>query len=295
MISFNQVPNNLRGALLVFIAMCFVACGPRVPDPGSAVVVRFGDAVLDQQGLSYYLPDSISADDSIRLAQQAIERWLRAQAIKAEAIRIMPELEDELEPAVAHYEQTLIAQAYEQWLSTQNEGQFEVSETDIQNYYTKNPDKFISREPYYQFFYIETPLSNQYKVVTLMNSRDPESREELITWAKENASEFKLDSSYVDEEEIDRLSEGFYFGNIRNASRNTSYPYQHKEGDSTFYDFFRLLDVIKPDELMPLSLVRDRIIAIIRNQRRQTLVEQSRASLIQQAKAAGKVNYPSSK
>lgn len=294
MISFNQVPNNLWGALLVFLSMCFVACGPKVPDPGAAVVVRFGDAVLDQQALSYYLPDSVSAEDSARLAQQAIERWIRSQAIKAEALRLMPDLEDELEPAVAHYEETMIAQSYERWLSDQNQGQFDVSETDIENYYTKNPEKFISREPYYQFFYVETPLPNQYKIVNLMNSRDPESREELIEWAKENASEFKLDSSYVDEAEIERLSAGFYFGNIRNASRNTSYPYQHKEGDSTFYDFFRLIDVIKPDELMPLSLVQNRIIAIIRNQRRQTLVEQSRASLVQQAKAAGKVVYPKS-
>lgn len=292
MICFNQASNNLRGALLVFCSILLAACGPKVPDPGAAVVVRFEGQVLDQQGLAFYLPDSVSAEDSLRLAEQAVDRWIRGQAVRNEALRLMPTLEDELAQAVAHYEETLIAQAYEKWLSRQNEGQFVVSETDIENYYNKNPDKFISQEPYYQFFYVKTSLANQYKVVTLMNSRDPESRQELITWAEENATEFKLDSAYMDEAALERLSDGFYFGNIRNASRNTSYPYQHKEGDTTYYDFFRLLDVIKPEELMPLSLVKDRIMHVIRNQRRQTLIEQSRASLVQQAKAAGKITYP---
>ena len=113
--------------------------------------------------------------------------------------------------------------------------------------------------------------------------------DELIEWAVDNSKEYKLDSAYVGETELERLQPGFYFGNIRRASRTTLYPYQHQEGDTTYYDFFRMLNVIKEGDLMPISLCRDRIITIIRNQRKNALIEQTKANLLQQAEDANKI------
>lgn len=276
--------------LIVLLVGGTLACnGPRENKERGDVIARYQDAVLYQDDLNHFLTDSITGDDSIRFAGQFIREWLRGQAISETASQEIPGLENKLATQVERYKQSLIEHEYTQWLISQNDDKFEVSELEIINHYNKFHQNFISRAPYYQYFYLKTPKSKQYKVATQMRSPEQSDIDELIEWAVDNAAEYKLDSTYVGETEIDRLSDGFYFGNIRRASKTTMYPYQHNEGDTTYYDFFRMLDVIDEGDLMPLSLCRDRIITIIRNQRKNALIEQTKSNLLQQAEAANKI------
>jgi hypothetical protein len=285
----KYLPNSSNkplalATLLAALLSAAVSCQPGAPS--SEPAARFGDAVLSRADLGRLLPDSLRGEDSARLARQTIESWMGRQALAQEAMKKDPALAAEIAPLVEAYRLTLLEEALAGQESEASAQQLEVPEEEIRAYYARHPEKFVSNAPYYQYFYVKTALPYQYKVVNLIRSDNPEQIRELLAWAQENAREYKLDSSFVDDAEITRISNGFYFGNIRTASPSTPYPYAHQEGDTMFYDFFRMIRVIKPGETMPLQMCRQPIAQSLRNRRQQEAMEQLRARLVEQAKAA---------
>lgn len=282
---------NLSRVCIVLLLWTFAACQNNAGPGKGDVIARFDKELLLREEVDYFTPDTLKGDDSIKYAKQYIEEWVRTQAIASAAIREVDDLENKVGYKLKTYEKKLMETEFAAWLIQEKPELLIVSDAEIRNYYNKYPDKFVSREEYYQYFFISTKLERQYQLVNEMKTTDPQKIKELISWSATNAADFRLDSTYVPGVELDRIAKGFYFGNIRKASESTVYPYAHTEGETTYYDFFRLLDVINPGDQLPLSLCRDRIINIILNQRKNTLVDQTESNLIQQAKAAGKVTY----
>ncbi|MDX2249057.1 MAG: hypothetical protein SF052_19875 [Bacteroidia bacterium] len=276
---------------LVLLLITLNACGGSAGPGKGDVIARFNKELLLREEVDYFTPDTLKGEDSIKYAQKYIEEWVRTQVIAEEAMREVDDLETKVDYKLKMYEKKLMENEFAAWLIQEKPDLLVVSDAEIRNYYNKYPDKFIAQEEYFQYFYISTKIERQYQLVNDMKTDDPQKIKELISWSATNAADFRLDSTYVPGVELDRIAKGFYFGNIRKASESTVYPYAHTEGETTFYDFFRLLDVINPGEQLPLSLCRDRIINIILNQRKNTLVDQTESNLIQQAKAAGKVTY----
>ncbi|MEZ4777498.1 MAG: hypothetical protein R3D00_30255 [Bacteroidia bacterium] len=287
----NNTRYNLSQVCIVLLLLTFAACQNNTGPGKGDVIARFDNELLLREEVDYFTPDTLKGEDSIKYAKQYIEEWVRSQTIASAALREVDDLENKVNYKLKTYEKKLMETEFAAWLIQEKPELLIVSDAEIRNYYNKYPDKFVSKQEYYQYFYISTKLERQYQLVNEMKTTDPQKIKELITWSATNAADFRLDSTYVPGVELDRISKGFYFGNIRKASESTVYPYAHTEDETTYYDFFRLLDVINPGDQLPLSLCRDRIINIILNQRKNTLVDQTESNLIQQAKAAGKVTY----
>lgn len=249
-----------------------------------AAIARFGNQYLYLEEVQHFMPDTLKGDDSVVFVSKYLEGWVEQQAISEAAGKAIENLDEEIQFEMNQYRQVLVDRALASWLISRNPAKLRVSESDIQNYYRKFPEKFYSQQHYYQFFYVKTDLPNQFNIVSQLQSQRADDLRELIKWAADNAVSYKLDSTYLTEGSLTPLEEGFYFGNIRRSSKETVYPYQHTEDEKTYYDFFRLLDVIKPGEVLPLKMVRDQIRTIIQNQRKQALIEQNVGRLVQQAK-----------
>ena len=279
-----------RGIYNLFLCLCVLQLSSceNGRNPGKDVIASYNSEQLLREEIDFFLPGSHNTEDSAKYAEQYVEKWITLQAISEQARKEVKGLESKVNFQLKSYEYQLMGHEFADWLIKDKAIMFKVNEAEIQGYYDRNPEKFVSGRTYYQIFYVKTDKPNQYKVANLMNSQDPQKLEELLTWSRENAVEFRLDSSYVEEAEMEKLSQGFYFGEIRRASKSTTYPYQHKEGDTTFYDFFRLLNVIKPGDALPLNIVKEQIISIIQNQRKNTLIHQTESNLVKQAKASKK-------
>ena len=236
--SNNLIRYNLWiGSVVMLLSMIACSGNSNIPGKGD-VLVRFGKETLLREEVDFFMPDTLAGEDSANFAGKYIEEWISNQAVAEQALRDVEGLENGVKYKVSAYENKLIEFEFMKWLIQEKQSMLVVSDAEIRNYYKKFPDKFISREPYYQFFYIKTSLERQYQLTNDLKTTDAEKISELITWAEENAIEFRLDSSYVTDPEIERISKGYYFGNIRRASRNTVYPYAHKEEDTQYYDFF---------------------------------------------------------
>ncbi|MEL6591300.1 MAG: hypothetical protein AAFQ68_14520, partial [Bacteroidota bacterium] len=156
-------------------------------------------------------------------------------------------------------------------------------------YYNENPDKFSSESEYYQFFFVRAKEYSNQQVVPLMRRNDEDKLNELREWVRQNAVEYRLDSSYVTETELQRVGEGYYYGNIKRSYRNTVYPYSLKIGEDTYYNYFRLLNTVKPGERLPLRICAPMIRNILYNQKKNKLIEREEAALVQQARSAKKI------
>lgn len=284
----NSQANNLFILSSVLFSMCMIGCEGG-NQPGKDVLARYGGNQLLREEVDYFLPEKLQGEDSTRFAEQYIDKWIRSQAIVEEAKKEIEGLDQKLEYAMNNYESELIANEFAKHLIESKENQFTVTEGDIRNYYTKYPERFVSNATFYQFFYIKTELPGQYKLQNLMRSDEPEKIEELRDWAKDNAEEWRLDSSYVQDSEIERISKGYYFGNIRKANTKTPYVYSSKEGKQTYFHFFRMLQVIEPGDQLPLRICRNRIVNSIKNQTINTLIQQTTERLTQAARKSNKI------
>lgn len=280
--------NNLLLFCTVLLTVIGTGCTSK-GEPGKDVLARYGGNQLLREEIDFFLPDHVEGDDSARYAKQYIEKWVRNQAIVEEAKKEIEGLDEQLKYSLKNYEAELVANEFASHLIETNSKKFKVTDADILNYYTKYPERFVSSSNFYQFFYLKTNLPNQYRLKTLMGSDEPEKIEELRDWEKDNATESRLDSSYVQDSELERISKGFYEGSIEKARKKRVYYYGTSEGGQSYFHFFRMLHVVKPGDQLPLRICRERIINSIKNQTMKSLIQQTEVSLIQSARKSNKI------
>jgi hypothetical protein len=163
-----------------------------------------------------------------------------------------------------------------------------VSEDEIYNYYIKHPEKFKSESKQYSFFHVATEQAEQLRIGGLMQSRESEKIDELVGWCKSNATEYRLDSSFVGEQELTRVLQGYY-GNPLLVQPNRIEEYSQRAEEKNIFHFFKLIQVASPGELLPLRACRTRIRSLLLVQLKSQRIEALEAEVTQQAKAKGKV------
>lgn len=271
------------------ISLLLVACGGNGSSAKSDIIVRYRQHNLSRAEIDQFVPNVTSGEDSSRFAERFIEEWIRGQAVSEHARSRIDGLQDQISAQLREYERDLVRHAYAQYVVEQNAAELQVSETEINTYYSENPDKFTSDTEYFQFFFVRTKEYSNQQVVPLMRRNDEEKLNELREWVRQNAVEYRLDSSYVTETELQRVGDGYYYGNIKRSYRNTVYPYSLKIGEDTYYNYFRLLNTVKPGERLPLRICAPMIRNILYNQKKNTLIEREEAALVQQARSAKKI------
>ncbi len=285
---------SARGSanLLLWVCVCLLGSGSACAGgeaAGDDVIASFEGVDLLREEVDLFTPDGISPEDSITYANQYVEQWMALQAMAAEATTEVSEREARFRYQMARYRDQLITQLFTEKLVEERPEMLEVSPSDIEGYYSRNRNNFISSTDWFQFFYVKTPLSGQYQVVNQMQSRNESDLDQLRSWARDNAVSWKLDSTWQPATEFLKLREGFYFGDIARVPLNTVYPYSHNEGDTRYYDFLRILQVVREGEVLPLSLCQEQIVQIIRNERKNALIEETKNILLKQAQQSGKM------
>lgn len=271
------------------ILLALAACGDGDRSAKEEIIARYKNQLLLREEIDYHLPDGMFGEDSVRFSETYTEDWLTSQAVAEEAGTVISNLDQRIEFKLKNFKTQLVNHEFTEYLINR-ELNARVSEEEIRNYYEKNPDKFRSKANYFSFFHIKVDNTNEYyKINAPIRSNDPAKIDELATWAKDNALEYRLDSAFTTDAEIERIAKGFYYGNIKRSRIGVVFPYSSTEDGQVFYNYFKLLNVIKPGEMLPLELCKDRIRDIILNQRKTTLIDRREKELIQKARNDKKV------
>ena len=258
--------------------------GDGIANQGEAIA-KYKDQVLYQKEVREHLPRDLKEEDSSRLVRIYVEDWLMAKVLEDKALSTIPNLEKTIEPKVNSFKKQLIEYEYMRYV-TQRELYKAISPQEVRNYYLQNTDKFISEASYFSFFYVKSAEPIEASRVAAIRSKDPESLEELIAWCNEQEEmEFKLDSLYTTEKELDLVKQGFPL-DIKRVPTNQVYSYNYKDPNSGTVSnhLFKLLDIVKEGERKPFSMCQEEIRGIILNQRKRKLLDQTKTWLVDQAK-----------
>ncbi|MFK7926231.1 MAG: hypothetical protein AB8H47_30055 [Bacteroidia bacterium] len=286
---FSNRPRLIRQIIYWTVGLLCVGCASDGNNAKSDIIVRYRQHNLSRAEIDQFVPAASTGPDSIRYAQRFIEEWLRGQAVSEHAKSRIDGLNDQIAAQMREFERDLIRHAYSQYVTEENANDLRVSEAEINSYYAENPDKFISDTEYFQFFFVRTKEYSNQEVVPLMRRNDEDKLGELREWVRQNAVEYRLDSSYVTETELNRVGDGYYYGNIKRSYSPTVYPYSVKIGEETYYNYFRLLNTIKSGDRLPLRVCAPMIRNILYNQKKNLLIEREEAALVQQARSAKKI------
>ena len=284
--------NPLRFFLfapIIIFGLWLTGCDSKSdPNAGKEEIASYGDIPLFREELDYFLPQWENQGDSARLADRFIEDWMQAQAIAERARNLIgSSLEEEVIYKRNDFERSLIEFKLSQYL-IQNQLDTDIKDAEIRNYYTKHPDKFISQTDYYAHFFVKTKIANPSREVGWMRATDRETIGQLKKWSEENATEFKLDSSFVTLTNITSVLEGSRL-NLPYIRKGSVYTFSVSEDENKYFVMFKLLKEVKQGELMPLSTCREIIKDILLNQRKNRLVETTKEELLKNAKSSGKV------
>lgn len=265
------------------LAFSLVGCGEEEVVSDSPMVAQFKDKILTEEQLDFYIPDNVSSEDSARFAKQFTDRWVREQAVMDHALTEDAALETKVNFKVENYRAKLIMHEYHAKVLSNLER--EVPLDDIRTYYEENKDNFRSDQEYFSYFYLVTTETDGIdQAGQWMRSSNQADIAQLQEWCATNTREFKVDSTYRSSERVEVISKG-YFGNLKKAARGQLIRWNGVIRGVRRRYMFKMLDVVKPGDYLPLSLCEERIQAILRNERRVKLIEESEQKILKDAEA----------
>jgi len=279
----DRLRNVIAGSLLVLLMMAGCKDDKRHFD-GDAVA-RYKQQYLYEGELTYHLPKGLKEEDSIRLAKKYVDDWLTARAIEDKANTVLPDLDQEIMNKLEIYRSRLIEHEYMDYV-IESELYSTISDRELNSYYEKNKERFISKADFYSFFYVSSKDPFDPRLIAAIRSRDENMLQELVDWCSQQEDvEFKLDSTYTTETELEMISKGFPL-NIKLVPLNQVYTYDYADSSTgnITHHLFKMLNKVKEGEQKPLMMCKNEIRAIIINQRKRKLMDQTKKWLLDQAK-----------
>jgi hypothetical protein len=264
------------------LMLAVVGCGGGKTQDNAGAVASYKDRQLTKEMLANYLPKGLSPEDSSRVSKAFVQQWLEEQAIMDEALSTYKDLAEEVEYKVQDYKAKLIMHSYENRLLEESLDK-NVSKKEIVAFYEANKDNFISSEKLYNYFYIVTSKSDNAAVGDWIRSSNPQDIVKLREWAVENAIEYKVDSNYVNESKIEFVSKGYY-GNLQKTAPGKLIRWNGVIRGEKRYYLFKMIRIVEAGEPLTIELCRDKIVDLIINERKVSLIEKNEEKILKNAR-----------
>jgi hypothetical protein len=258
----------------------------------SEAVVKPGDALLAEvEGNKLYLseidallPENSSSMDSTRIITAFAESWSREMVVLMNAEKEVSRNID-INKLVKNYRESLVINNFEKdyierYLDTL------ITEAQLESFYEENKSNFIASEPVLKFWFSKVPEK--------ASGLDPFYRnwkagkdELVLKYCKENSTNYVLSQDqWVSLSGVKQLLPESLISRI-NFSRKTNFQANHANEEY----FFSIFDVTKEGEAEPLSFIRNKIIKLILNKRKTTLLEAFREELYKEAVRNNQIKF----
>lgn len=258
---------------LLFLLPLFLltACWPDAQKEDKAVA-RVFDRILYASEVNAKVPNGLTLEDSTRLAEAYISRWMQQTVWLSQAEKHLPEEQKNVEQQLEDYRRSLIVYAYERELVRQKLDTI-VSKEEVEEYYRENNNDFELKDYIVKVFYLKLEKNSPQldKARSWFRSFTEESVFNLEDYAHQFAVNYFIDRDvwlYYD----DLLKE------IPIETYNTEQLISRKTAveveDEGYLYLIRFLDFRLKNSVSPLVLEQENIRNIILNQRKVELIKQ---------------------
>ncbi|MBQ0735926.1 peptidyl-prolyl cis-trans isomerase [Aquimarina celericrescens] len=235
-------------------------------------IARVNQTYLYKEDIQDLVPENASKEDSVNIVNNYINTWATRQLFIDQAKRNLSEEElQEFDELVEKYQSTLYINAYQNAVINKSIN-MEITEEDLESYYTQNLENFNLNEELVKLRYLHLPPGYGNIVATQrqLNRFNEEDVDEL-TLKKEEYLAYSLnDSTWVKLDQV--LNKIPILKKQDRAKLLMSGKYMQLR-DSTGVYMVKIKDVLKRREKAPLAYIKPTIRQIILNKRKLELIK----------------------
>lgn len=244
-------------------------------------VARVNDTYLYKDDLKHIFSADISKQDSVILANSFINNWVKQQLLLSKAQMNLDNDQEDFESLVAKYREDLYINSYREAVVNQYLN-YEVTNEDIDSFYTVNSQNFKLNEELVKLKYIKIgkDLSNKAEIIRLFQSSKKKDLETLM------ARSIALKSQHLNDTIWVKLNDLYLkvpiLKNIDKESLLKKGNFIQKEDSLSLY-LVAVKNVLKRDEIAPKSYIAPSIRQMILHQRKLHLLKSIEETLLEDA------------
>jgi hypothetical protein len=242
------------------------------------------DAYLYRGDMDGLVPKGLPATDSIEIAKQYIDNWIRQQVLLNHAEGNLEDDQKDFSKQLETYRNSLIVYAYESELIRQKLDTV-VNEREIQDFYEANVSNFQLHENIVKVSYVKIPDKEKesqtaQKVRKLLLSEHSDAQVDLMELCDKSMFACRADDGnwipFTDF--IKELSL-----NITDQEEFLQHKTFMEKNDSLFTYLIRIVDYKTRENTAPVSMVKDKVKNLILNRRKSALIKRMQVEIFEEA------------
>lgn len=280
--------NNIVWLCAAFlVSLCLESCQKLTSEAGRNPILEVNGKFLYEDELESIISENISPEDSARLAETFVRKWVTNVLLYERAKKNVFE-EAEIEKLVDEYRKSLTIHNYLQVLVKQRMP--EPSDSDIIKFYDLHKDEFLLTETIVRGSFLKVPTTapKLEKVRKSLKSGDIKSLEYLDKYTLQHAANYNY---FVDTwTNFSEIQKNWPSGieNIKTFVEGSSF-YETK--DSAYVYMLKINDYRLANSVAPLKFAQDRIRGIVFNQKKMEYIRSVEDDIFNDAVENGVITF----
>lgn len=255
------------------ILACLASCTPaeKAPVENDVELAKVFNKTLFLSELEGMIPLGANPEDSIKIVNAEVERWVRESLIMQEAEKKIPQ-DLNIDELVRDYRSSLIRHNYEQFL-VETQLDSAISAKELNDYYEKNKEQYQLESSILRCFLIKVPKSapNIAQLRGWWQSGKEEDFQKMKEYAVQYASFYTLEDSIW--YQINDIKAQLPKGTLLTANQNLTQTF----GDFNY--FLKVLESKSRKEIAPLAYIQEQAKKVILHKRKMVLLDTRKEEL----------------
>ncbi len=260
-----------KTSLFLLCILGFVSCDYFNQGPKENAIARVNDSYLFDSDLEGLVSKDISVEDSTLIVNNYINRWATQQLLIDQAkINLSQNSLDEFEGLVSQYKNDLYTEAYKSAIVSRQLDSM-ITDTEYENFYDLNKENFKLNDELVKVRYIHVGegFSNLEKTKEKFSRFNPKDKQDLDELSIQFKANNFNDSIWVEKEALFRVLPVVETNSVQVLKKSNFAQLQ----DSLGVYLVKIEDLLKPNDIAPLSYIRPTITQIILNKRKLGLIK----------------------
>lgn len=279
----------IKVVFAVVLITLFSGCKKSDKNGMDKPVVQVNQQMLTLGQLCAAIPDNLTKDDSTLFANDFQTRWVKSKLLLQRAeLNLTPE-EKDVDDLLAEYRSSLLTYKYQQKMVEQKYSS-EISDSEIQSYYSTTADNYRLWEPIVKggFIKILKTAPNLILIESQIRSFKSSDITQLEGYCFQYAKSYLF---FPDEwKTLSSITDQFptAIPDIETIIKRDRY---YTTTDATYRYYFVAREVLWNGELAPIESVKERIRAILANKKRFDFIKKMENDLYEDGIITGAVKF----
>ncbi len=256
---------------ILILCLSFVSCNFIKQDSESEPIARVNDSFLFKEDIEGLITPTTTKEDSIIIVSNYINKWATQQLLIDQSIINLPiDQQEKFDKLVEDYKVDLYTEAYKSSIIS-GQLQTTISTEELQQYYERNKGNFKLNDELLRVRYVSLPLefNNVKDIKNKLDRSSEEDQQELLTTSIKFNSFNLNDSIWIKNDLLlDALPALREKPELVLKKTNIT-----QLQDSLGVYLIKIEEVLKTNDIAPLSYVKPTIEQIIINKRKQELLK----------------------